>query len=128
MNQKPTVQSANQIKQLNFKVQEDFYWKLKDTAGKQRLKMIEVLEKAWKFYEQREQIINEINICRQTIPIIEKQMQPFQGKLSWAELESRLNNLDPVSFNKNWFGNYLSNLEREFGRVFKVMKGRKLTS
>jgi len=88
------------LKQLNFKVSADFYWKLKDTAGKQRLKMIEVLEKAWKFYEQREQIINEINICRQTIPIIEKQMQPFQGKLSWAELESRLNNLDPVSFNK----------------------------
>jgi len=46
------------LKQLNFKVSADFYWKLKDTAGKQRLKMIEVLEKAWKFYEQREQIIN----------------------------------------------------------------------
>jgi len=35
------------IKQLNFKVQEDFYWELKNAAGKQRCKMVEVLEKAW---------------------------------------------------------------------------------
>jgi len=44
--------------------------------------MLEVLEKAFKFYEQRGKIINEINTYRQTIPAIEKQMQTFKGKMN----------------------------------------------
>ena len=100
MNQKPTVQSANQIKQLNFKVQEDFYWKLKNFASSKRLKMGEVLEKAFKFYEKREAIINELNTYRQTIPTIEQQMQTFQGKMNWLELRLKTNNLNPTYFNK----------------------------
>jgi len=43
--------------------------------------MGEVLEKAFKFYEKREAIINELNTYRQTIPAIEKQMQSFKGKI-----------------------------------------------
>ena len=44
--------------------------------------MGEVLEKAFKFYEKREQIINEINTYRQTIPRIEEQMKVFRGNMS----------------------------------------------
>jgi len=44
--------------------------------------MGEVLEKAFKFYEKREAIINELNTYRQTIPAIEQQMQSFQGKMN----------------------------------------------
>ena len=100
MNQKPTTQSANQIKQLNFKVSPDFYWKLKNFASSKRLKMGEVLEKAFKFYEKREAIINELNTYRQTIPTIEQQMQTFQGKMNWLELRLKTNNLNPTYFNK----------------------------
>ena len=90
----------NQIKQLNFKVQEDFYWKLKNFASTKRLKMGEVLEKAFKFYEKREAIINELNTYRQTIPAIEQQMQAFQGTMNWKELELKINNLNPAYFEK----------------------------
>ena len=90
----------NQIKQLNFKVPADFYWKLKNFASSKRLKMGEVLEKAFKFYEKREAIINELNTYRQTIPAIEKQMQSFQGKIDWKELKAEVNNLNPVYFKK----------------------------
>ena len=102
MNQKAKSlpQKTNQIKQLNFKVPEDFYWKLKNFASTKRLKMGEVLEKAFKFYEKREAIINEINTYRQTISAIEQQIQPFQGNMSWAELELRMNNLSPELFNR----------------------------
>jgi len=91
---------ANQLKQLNFKVQEDFYWELKNTAGKQRCKMVEVLEKAWKLYQKREQEINEINVYQQNIQAIEKQMRTFQGKIDSKELELRINNLNPDYFDK----------------------------
>jgi len=62
--------------------------------------MAEVLEQAFKSYEQKEKTVKEINTYQQTIQSIEQQMQPFQGTLNWAELESRLNNLNPSSFNK----------------------------
>jgi len=88
------------LKQLNFKVSENFYWGLKNMAVKQRCKMVEVLEKAWNFYQRREQEINEVNVYRQNIQAIEKQMQVFQGKISSKELELRTNNLNPVCFDK----------------------------
>jgi hypothetical protein len=44
--------------------------------------MAEILEKAFKLYEQREATINEINTYHQTISAIEQQMQTFQGKMS----------------------------------------------
>ena len=44
--------------------------------------MLEVLEKAFKFYEKREAIISEINTYRQTILAIEEQMQSFQGSMN----------------------------------------------
>jgi len=84
------------LKQLNFKVPEEFYWELKNTAGKQRCKMVEVLEKAFKFYQQKVQAVN----TQQTIQAIERKMQTFQGKMNSKELESRTNNLTPELFNK----------------------------
>lgn len=62
--------------------------------------MAEVLERAFKFYEQREAVINEINIYRQTIPAIEQQTQTFQGKMSLLELRLKINNLNPVLFQR----------------------------
>jgi hypothetical protein len=62
--------------------------------------MGEVLEKAFKFYQQREAIINEINTYRQTIPAIEQQMQTFQGSMNLTELEIKVSNLNPTYFNK----------------------------
>lgn len=100
MNQNLQTNPQPPLKQLNFKVPEDFYWKLKNFSTIKRLKMGEVLAKAFRLYEQREAIINEINTYQQTIQAIEQQMQPFQGEISWAELESRLNNLNPAFFNK----------------------------
>lgn len=101
MNQKPkSTQPANQIKQLNFKVPTEFYWKLKNFATGKRLKMGEVLVRAFKFYEQREALVKEINTYRQTIPAIEQQMQTFQGKMSLLELRLKINNLNPVLFQR----------------------------
>ena len=62
--------------------------------------MGEVLERAFKFYEKRDQILNELNTYRQTIPAIEKQMQTFQGKIDWKELKAKVNKLNPAPFNK----------------------------
>ena len=92
--------SKTNLKQLNFKVSEDFYWKLKNFASSKRIKMLEVLEKAFNFYQKRETIINEINNYRQTIPAIEQQMQTFQGKMSLLELRLKINNLNPVLFQR----------------------------
>ena len=62
--------------------------------------MGEVLEQAFKFYQKREQIISEINTYRQSIQTIEQQMQTFQGKMSRLELRLKINNLNPVLFQK----------------------------
>lgn len=101
MNQKAkSSPTTNQIKQLNFKVSPDFYWKLKNFAPTKRLKMAEFLERAFKFYEQREKILHELNTYRQTLPRIEEQMQTFQGKMSLTELETKMSNLHPEFFHK----------------------------
>ena len=62
--------------------------------------MLEVLEKAFKFYQQREALINEINTYRQIIPRIEEQMQSFQGNMNLLELEAKVNSLNPIYFNQ----------------------------
>ena len=62
--------------------------------------MVEVLEKAFEFYNKREQEINKLNTYQQTIQAIERQMQNFQGKMNAKELESRTNKLTPELFNK----------------------------
>lgn len=62
--------------------------------------MVEVLEKAFKFYEQREKMINEINTYRQGIQAIEQQMQTFRGKMNLEEFRSKINNLNFIPFNK----------------------------
>ena len=101
MNQKPkSTQPTNQTKQLNFKVSEDFYWKLKNFVSSKRIKMLEVLEKAFNFYQKREAMVNEINLYRQTVPAIEQQMQTFQGKMNLEEFRSKINNLNFIPFNK----------------------------
>ncbi len=90
----------NKIKQLNFKFSEEFYWKLKNFSTIKRLKMGEVLEQAFKFYEQREKTVQEINTYRQAIPAIESQMRTLQGNMSLKELEARVNNLNLSLFKK----------------------------
>jgi len=101
MNKKPKTKRQINLKQLNFKVSEDFYWKLKNLASSKRLKMLEVLEKSFKFYEKREAIKEiEINTYRQNIQEIEEQMRVFQGNISWDELELRMKSLSPEFFNK----------------------------
>ena len=62
--------------------------------------MAEVLENSFKSYQKREQIISEINTYRQSIQTIEQQMQTFQGKMSRLELRLKINNLNPVLFQK----------------------------
>ena len=43
---------TGRTKQLNFKVREEFYWKLKNMAVAEKCMMVEVLEKALEFYEK----------------------------------------------------------------------------
>lgn len=46
---------SGRTKQLNFKVREEFYWKLKNRAMEERCMMVEVLEKAFERYERKKQ-------------------------------------------------------------------------
>lgn len=46
---------TGRTKQLNFKVQEDFYWQLKNRAVEEKCMMVEVLERAFTEYEQKKQ-------------------------------------------------------------------------
>ena len=43
---------SGRIKQLNFKVREEFYWQLKNRAMEERCMMVEVLERALECYEK----------------------------------------------------------------------------
>ncbi|MCE8169282.1 MAG: hypothetical protein I3273_04125 [Candidatus Moeniiplasma glomeromycotorum] len=43
---------TGRTKQLNFKVKEDFYWKLKNLAVKEKCLMVEILEKSLESYER----------------------------------------------------------------------------
>ncbi len=45
---------SGRIKQLNFKVREEFYWKLKNRAVEEKCMMVEVLEKAFEVYNNQE--------------------------------------------------------------------------
>ena len=42
----------------------------------------------------------KLNTYQQTIPAIERQMQPLLGSVSLMELEARMNNLTSICFNK----------------------------
>ena len=95
--------SSKTFKQLNFRIHPEFYWKLKNFATLNKMKMSEVLKQSFKFYRQWERIMGELkgfNAYRQTIPAIEQQMQAFQGNMSWKELERRMKDLTPVYFSK----------------------------
>ena len=43
---------SGRVKQLNFKVREEFYWKLKNRAVAEKCMMVEVLEKSLESYER----------------------------------------------------------------------------
>lgn len=45
--------TSGRTKQLNFKVKEDFYWRLKQLSMKEKCLMVEVLEKAFAEYEKK---------------------------------------------------------------------------
>ena len=88
---------TGRTKQLNLKVKEETYWLLKEIALKEKGLMTEVLEKALKSYEQKDQSINTL---QQTLKNIEKQIKPLQGSMSWKEVESKLSRLNPTLFNQ----------------------------
>lgn len=46
------------------------------------------------------QIVSRLKTYQQTIQTIEKQIQPFQGNMSWLELKAKTDNLNPTYFNK----------------------------
>ena len=43
---------SGRVKQLNFKVREEFYWQLKNRAVEEKCMMVEVLERALECYEK----------------------------------------------------------------------------
>jgi hypothetical protein len=45
---------TGRTKQLNFKVREDFYWRLKNLAVQEQVMMVEVLEKSLDSYEREQ--------------------------------------------------------------------------
>ena len=45
---------SGRTKQLNFKVREEFYWKLKNRAVEEKCMLVEVLEKAFEEYNNQE--------------------------------------------------------------------------
>ena len=47
---------SGRTKQLNFKVREEFYWKLKNRAVEEKCMMVEVLEKSLEGYERRKKV------------------------------------------------------------------------
>lgn len=116
------------LKQLNFKVSSEFYWKLKNFATLKRCKMSEVLEKAFEFYQKREVIISEINLYRQTIPAIEQQMQPLKGNMSWKELEARMKDLTPACFNKIGLVNTYQVVKESLGECLRLESKKQKTT
>lgn len=92
--------SKTPLKQLNFKVSSEFYWKLKNFASAKRLLMSEVFEKSFEFYQKREVLVKELNNYRQSIPLIEHQLKPFLSNMNLMELETGIKNLDSALFNK----------------------------
>lgn len=46
---------TGRIKQLNFKVREEFYWNLKNIAVEEKCMMVEVLEKSLESYEREKE-------------------------------------------------------------------------
>lgn len=47
---------SGRTKQLNFKVREEFYWKLKNRAVEEKCMMVEVLERAFEGHEREKQV------------------------------------------------------------------------
>ena len=44
---------TGRTKQLNFKVREEFYWKLKKMSVEEKCLMVEILEKSFEEYEKK---------------------------------------------------------------------------
>lgn len=61
---------SGRTKQLNFKVREEFYWKLKNMAVEEKCLMVEVLEKSLESYEREKEIKaeKELEKYRKIIP------------------------------------------------------------
>jgi hypothetical protein len=113
------------LKQLNFKVSADLYWKLKNHATSKRLKMAEVLEKSFEFYQKKEQLVKEINTYRQTIPAVEQQMKPFLESMSLMEVALRINNLIPEHFNRIGLVNTYQVLKETLSEWFRLEKEKR---
>ena len=53
---------SGRVKQLNFKVREEFYWKLKNRAVEEKCLMVEVLEKSLECYEREKKKYYRVHI------------------------------------------------------------------
>jgi len=62
---------SGRTKQLNFKVREDFYWKLKNRAVEEKCLMVEILEKSLGSYEREKQTRSEKDL-EKYVKIIER--------------------------------------------------------
>lgn len=95
---KRTLRKTGRVKQFNTSVSEKWLERLKEIAYEERLRYVEVLEKALESYENQRS--NKTSNLQQTLKNIEKQVQSLQGQMSWEELELRINNLKPNLFNR----------------------------
>lgn len=93
---KRTLRKTGRIKQFNTSVSEEWLERLKKIAYEERLRYVEVLERALESYENQRK--SKPSNLHQTLKNIEKQVQPLQGQISWKELELRINSLNPALF------------------------------
>src|SRR3954468_9326765 len=68
----------------------------------------------------------KLNIYQQTIPAIEKQMQPLLGSMSLMELEAKINFLTSIYFNKIGLTTTYEVLRESLSEFLKIKKERKI--
>ena len=91
------VKENIRTKPLNFKVSEEFYWKLKELALKEKLLMVEVVEKSLECYKQHCSEVKFLNDKR-------------QGKIKKKETKSQFKPL-----NQFWKVNFVcDNCQKKF--------------
>src|SRR5947207_6590799 len=66
----------------------------------------------------------KLNIYQQTIQAIERQMQPFLGRVSLLELEARMNNLISIDFSKINLITTYQVLKESLGECLRLEKER----
>jgi hypothetical protein len=73
---------SGRVRQLNFKVREEFYWKLKNMAVEEKCLMVEVLEKSLESYEREKQVHSDKELEKYVKVIERKPKTKPQPKLN----------------------------------------------